>query len=85
MISKKLKRLEEELINSYARYEHILLYGAGDPFWPDGTNLYLVRNHIIYYKQKMKELNYYPKIYFRRIPKSLPMDYDVKNKNLFKE
>ena len=31
-------------------------YGCFDPFWPDGTNLNLIRNHCIFYKRQMEEV-----------------------------
>lgn len=29
--------------------------GCNDPFWSDGCNMNLVRNHIIYYQSKIRE------------------------------
>ena len=44
------EKLGKELRGSYECWNHILQNGAGDPFWEDGANMNLVRNHIIYYK-----------------------------------
>jgi hypothetical protein len=30
--------------------------GCSDPLWPDGANLNLLHNHVLYYKQKILEL-----------------------------
>lgn len=30
--------------------------GCGDPFYPDGVNMNLLRNHLISYKRKIREL-----------------------------
>lgn len=34
----------------------IAFSGCNDPQWPDGCNMNLVRNHIFYYKSKIKDL-----------------------------
>lgn len=31
-------------------------YGGQDPHWPDGTNMNLTRNHVIYGKQRLEAL-----------------------------
>ena len=46
------EKLGKELRGSYECWNHILQNGAGDPFWEDGANMNLVRNHIIYYKRQ---------------------------------
>lgn len=46
---------EKEVQRSFDRWNEIAKNGAGDPFWPDGTNMNLVRNHIIYFYRKMDE------------------------------
>ena len=61
------EKLGKELRDSYERWNHILQNGAGDPFWEDGSNMNLVRNHIIYYKRQCEaELlpDEYPEEYF---------------------
>lgn len=35
------------------RWQDIQENGCSDPFWPDGTNMNLVRNHILYYKEQI--------------------------------
>ncbi len=39
-----------ELRKSYEQWKDIYENGCNDPTWPDGVNLNLVRNHIIYFK-----------------------------------
>ncbi|OCZ50860.1 hypothetical protein [Dehalobacter sp. TeCB1] len=51
------KQLKKNLEEEYQRYSYLLQYGGQDPFWPDGTNLNLIRNHIIYYKGELLKLN----------------------------
>lgn len=53
------KQLEEAIAShkrSYEQWYHYWKYGGSDPFWPDGSNMHLIRNHIIYYKRQIKEL-----------------------------
>ena len=39
-----------ELERSFERWEYIRDNGASDPFWADGFNMNLVRNHISFYR-----------------------------------
>ena len=45
----------EELEKAYAQWESLYKQGGSDPFYPDGVNLNLVRNHIIYFKRRIEE------------------------------
>jgi len=36
-----------ELRQEYERWDQLFYHGGQDPFWTDGANLNLVRNHII--------------------------------------
>ncbi len=59
------------LENSFARWDFIHEHGCSDPFWADGVNMNLVRNHIMYYKQKLSEeatLFLLPEAYYREVP-----------------
>lgn len=71
-------QLEKELNDSFRRWAHIIKNGAGDPHWPDGTNLNLIRNHIIYYKRKCAENNFFPEAYYIELPPEVPSDYMIK-------
>jgi len=70
---------EKSLTESFNRWEHLYKYGCQDPFYTDGVNLDLVRNHIIYYKRKIEEttteLMTLPAIYFRETPPELDRNY----------
>lgn len=44
-----------ELKSEFDRWAHIKEFGTSDPFWSDGVNLNLVRNHILYYKKMIEE------------------------------
>lgn len=59
------------LENSFARWDFIHEHGCSDPFWADGVNMNLVRNHIMYYKQQLSEeatLFLIPEAYYREVP-----------------
>ena len=45
----------EELEKAYAQWESLYQQGGSDPFYPDGVNLNLVRNHILYFKRQIEE------------------------------
>lgn len=50
-----VKEYAAELVREVRRWQTINLYGCKDPAWPDGSNMCLVRNHIIYCKRIIKE------------------------------
>lgn len=50
-------QLVKELEQSYDRWNEIYQSGGSDPFWPDGVNLNLVHNHILYYGKQIAELS----------------------------
>ena len=51
-LGKLVRDLTEEILDWKAIHE----YGCRDPFWPDGVNLNLVRNHCIYYHRRINEI-----------------------------
>lgn len=53
---KELKNYTNSIILASSMWEKQYANGCSDPFWPDGCNLNLLRNHIIYSKRKIKEL-----------------------------
>ncbi len=76
--NKVSQKLGESIADSHRRWEHIYQFGAGDPFWEDGCNLNLVRNHIIYYRMKCEEElqpEEFPPEYFRPIPPEVDTKY----------
>lgn len=75
---KNLKDLERELQQAFDRWDELYEFGGHDPFWSDGCNLNLVRNHITYYKKELEkadEPQNYPAIYYRETPREVPQDY----------
>lgn len=69
------KTLDEQLKERYARWEHLCKYGGQDPNWPDGCNMNLVRNHIIFTKEKMKEAGEFTETYYRELPPEVDPEY----------
>lgn len=56
-MAKKRRSLEEqiehaasELLCAFARWDYIRTKGCHDPFYPDGENMNLERQHIMSYK-----------------------------------
>ena len=67
-----------ELQKSHERWAYIYEHGASDPSWEDGVNLNLVRNHILYYRDKIKDNmppENYPDAYFKEIPPEVNQKY----------
>ena len=52
----EIEHLRKDIVQELAHWKNLRKYGCQDPFWPDGTNMNLVRNHIIYDKERLKEL-----------------------------
>ena len=68
----------EELQKEFGRWDELYANGGHDPFWPDGSNLNLVRNHILYFKKEIEaayEHQNYPTIYYRETPPEVSQDY----------
>lgn len=77
---KENENLEEELEKSFERWEHLKEHGGSDPFYADGTNMNLVRNHIMYYKKKMveeygRDYEKYPEIFYWELPPEVKDSY----------
>ena len=61
-------------------YEELRQYGGTDPFWPDGVNMNLCRNHIIYLRKQIEQElkpEYYPEEYCMVIPKEVDPEYQA--------
>lgn len=69
------------LEKSFARWDFIRENGCSDPFWADSVNMNLVRNHIIFCKQKLSEeatLFLLPEAFYRETPPVVDNDYMVR-------
>lgn len=52
----ELKALCKNIRQEIDHWEHINQNGCNDPFWSDGCNMNLTRNHIIYAKRQIAEI-----------------------------
>ena len=83
-----LTEYAEALERSFNEWDKLYNYGGRDPFWADGMNLFLVRNHILSYKRQIEEYiknehdsqtsmfnSTFPEIYFKETPPEVDKDY----------
>ena len=89
-VEETLERLTEECLDSFARWDDLYRNGGQDPFWADGTNLNLVRNHIIYYKREIQELCetegiFKPDVFYRELPPEVDDNYMAKSEQIRQE
>lgn len=83
-----LKKLRKLALRELENWEFVKEHGGQDPFWADGYNLNLIRNHIIGYNRDICEADYTPVQYDLfggskpmesdlcvPVPKEMPMDY----------
>ena len=77
--------MRAELGREFDRWNEIARNGCSDPFWADGVNLNLVRNHILYHYRQLAERGFVQMDLFgepvgeRPIPPQVDNDYMVKN------
>ena len=79
-MSKRKKAVDygAELENLYKRWDYLYEQGGSDPFWSDGVNANMIKNQIIYCKNKIENENslfLLPDAYYRDIPPELPNNY----------
>lgn len=75
----------EELEKAYAQWESLYKQGGSDPFYPDGVNLNLVRNHILYFKRQIEEtqpLYKNSEAYQRELPPQVEDGYMARAKEI---
>lgn len=78
MAKKNQENPLEELGKAYAQWQQLYENGGSDPFWPDGVNLNLIRNHIIYFKGQIEEtcpLYMADELYLRELPPEVDQNY----------
>lgn len=76
----RYEKCVQGLEESFRRWEQIRTQGCSDPFWADGVNMNLVRNHIIYHKKELdricqSSLFRLPDICHRATPEEVDPDY----------
>lgn len=52
----KVRRICEDIEKEFESWDYIKRNGCGDPYWADGVNMNLVRNHIINGYKKLDAL-----------------------------
>lgn len=70
--------LGEQLRDSYVRWNALKEEGGTDPFWPDGANMNLVRNHILWFRKRCEEFlstEEYPEEYYQDLPPEVDDNY----------
>jgi len=76
----------QDLVRSIRRefedWKRIKKFGAKDPGYPDGVNLNLVRNHILYDQEKLRELcrRECPKEAKLKAPRQVSSEYMAKKR-----
>lgn len=78
-----------EIRNEYKMWDWIAEHGCSDPFWTDGANMNIIRNHIIYYKKQLisqaeEENAPIPQEFYWALPPEVPDTYMVKSGRCYK-
>ena len=50
-----VQQIQAEIDREFQQWNNIACSGCQDPSWPDGVNMNLVRNHIIYWYRLLDE------------------------------
>jgi len=80
----------EELKEEFANWSEIRENGTSDPFWPDGVNINLVRNHILFRKgeiERLSEGQLFPPddpILNQPVPPEMPDEWMAKPRSLLR-
>ncbi len=87
------EQIRAEIDDEFRRWDELMKNGGSDPMFPDGTNLNLIRNHIIRYLQILGERSEHQLSLFgdatvdgiRELPPEVPEGYMVPNGAYFAE
>lgn len=76
----KIKNCREEIMKCIEHWEDTKDNGCYDPFWADGTNMNLTRNHILYNKNILLEICtqeniHLPEEYYLQTPPEVDNNY----------
>lgn len=76
----KVKQYCDEIQKEISHWKEINQSGCNDPFWPDGCNMNLTRNHIVYYQRLiwkicMENQLPLPEEYYFSLPPEVDMNY----------
>lgn len=84
----EIESLRKDILQELKRWQFLREHGGQDPFWPDGVNMNLIRNHIIYDKTRLLELcqdGKLPEEYYLPTPPEVDKDYLARKNKYFKE
>ena len=76
----KVKQYCIQIQKEISQWKDINQNGCNDPFWPDGCNMNLTRNHIIYEQEQIRKICEenqitLPEEYYLSIPPEVDMNY----------
>nr|DAF55008.1 MAG TPA: hypothetical protein [Siphoviridae sp. ctXzK3] len=76
----KVRECRRNIRQEIEHWKDINQNGCSDPFWPDGCNMNLTRNHIIYYQSKIREICTenrlpLPDEYYLAVPPEVDVNY----------
>lgn len=81
-MKRKVLNIEEELKSSFEQWEYLYKYGGNDPFWADGYNLNLVRNHIIHFKTQLMGMKTLPEVFYKETPPEVDRNYMARSEEI---
>ena len=84
----EIEQLRKDIVRELEHWQALREYGCQDPFWPDGTNMNLTRQHVIYAKERLKELipdGSLPEEYYLPTPPVVDNDYLAPKGEYFKQ
>lgn len=78
---------EEKILASRKRWDYLKKNGGSSPFYADGCDLNLVRNHMIYYQHLMEEICRenklpLPQSYYMELPPLMDDSYMVRSEEI---
>lgn len=85
-LEQQIKQLRENIVQDLKHWQNLREYGCQDPFWADGVNMNLTRNHIIYYKMRLRELckdGNLPEEYYLPTPPEVDNNYLARQNEYF--
>lgn len=76
----ELELLRKKLLRERAIWDDINEKGCNDPFWTDGCNMNLTRNHILSYRNEIAKLCeengfFLPEEYYLKVPPEVDNNY----------
>lgn len=81
----KKEELGRKISESLSRWKDLKEHGGSDPFWPDGVNMNLVRNHVMAFKRECESQlspEEYPPEYHLETPPVVSSDYMARSEEI---